>query len=158
MYRPLVFLRLGGILFLTCGLLFAACSPKLDPAGHYQDTPVTADGIPNEWKMPLRFSNSSYTVQYNVTNDDKNLYVAVSSEIDNTMLRILRSGMTLYFDTKGKKNRDISLHFPIQKQAEAGNYRGHPNANTNRDTRKEELLLQSDYYNTNGFVGMENGQ
>jgi hypothetical protein len=171
-------------LFLS-GLLFAACSPKLAPVGHYQDTPVAADGQPGDWALPLRFSNQSYTVQYNVTNDNNNLYVAVSSTDDATMFRILRNGMTLYFDPKGDKGKDISLHFPIQKQPDPGSrsrdgYNSGNNGNTlyyqnqgssqtntsggnttgtaNRDTRKEELLLQSDYYNTAGFLDLENGQ
>ena len=35
------------------GLTFAACSPKLAPAGHYQDSPVAADGVPSE-HVPTR--------------------------------------------------------------------------------------------------------
>jgi hypothetical protein len=137
--------------FFLSGLLFTACSPKLAPVGHYQEAPVTADGNPGEWPLPLRFSNAGYTLQYNVTNDDKNVYVCVSSADEATQFRILRSGMTLYFDPKGDKNKDISLHFPIRKQPD-------PNASRGRDTRKEELLLQSDYYNTTGFLDLENGQ
>ena len=154
------------------GLTFAACSPKLAPAGHYQDSPVAADGVPSEWKMPLRFTNAAYTMQYNVTNDDQNIYVAVSSLDDITQLRILRSGMTIYFDPKGKKNKDISLHFPIPKAPDPNssrsrgdgstayyqNQNGNQNPAQNRDTRKEELLLQSDFYNTAGFTSIENGQ
>lgn len=149
--------------FFLSGLLFMACSPKLAPAGHYQNTPVTADGNPADWSLPLRFSNAGYTLQYNVTNDDKNLYVCVSSADEAMQFRILRSGMTLYFDPKGDKNKDISLHFPIRKQPDPSAYRGRgqtdPSTNgASRDTRKEELLLQSDYYNTTGFPGLENGQ
>ena len=180
-------------IFCLSSLLFTACSPKLAPVGHYQDAPVTADGNPGEWPLPLRFSNAGYTLQYNVTNDDKNVYVCVSSADEPTQFRILRSGMTLYFDPKGDKNKDISLHFPIRKQPDPstsrgrGGYGANSNSNssssdgntiyyqnqnngqtnasggntsssTNRDTRKEELLLQSGYYNTTGFVDLENGQ
>jgi hypothetical protein len=156
------------LIVLPALISFAACSPKLAPEGHYQDAPVTADGVPSEWKMPLRFTNTAYTMQYNVTNDDQNLYVAVSSLDDMTQLRILRSGMTIYFDPKGKKNKDISLHFPIQKGPDQNGYRRRGDGSTTyyqnqnnaqtRDTRKEELLLQSNFYNTTGFTGIENGQ
>src|SRR5580704_552153 len=111
-------------------IAFAACSPKLAPAGHYQDSPVTADGIPSEWKMPLRFTNSAYTMQYNVTNDDQNIYVAVSSYDDITQLRILRSGMTIYFDPKGKKNKEISIHFPVRKAPDPNGYRSRGDGST----------------------------
>jgi hypothetical protein len=154
--------------FVLVVIAFAACSPKLAPEGHYQDSPVTADGIPSEWKIPLRFTNAAYTMQFNVTNDDQNIYVAVSSFDDITQLRILRSGMTIYLDPKGKKNKDIGIHFPIRKAPDPGSYRSRGDGSTttyqnqnnaqNRDTRKEELLLQSDFYNTTGFTGIENGQ
>jgi hypothetical protein len=144
---------------LSCLLITASCSHHLAPEDHYQTTLVTADGNPGDWSLPLRFSNTSYTMQYNVSNDDKNLYIAVSSADDNTQLRILRSGMTIYFDPKGKKNKEISLHFPIQKQADPGAMRSRgEGGGGNRDARKEELLLQSDYFNTTGFSGIENGQ
>lgn len=172
--RILFAIRKGWVPSL-CILVAASCSRHLAPEGHYQTTPVVADGNPGDWSLPLRFSNSSYTLQYNVTNDDKNMYIAVSSADDNTQLRILRSGMTIYFDPKGKKNKDISLHFPIQKPSDPDAYRtrggqgntlyyqngqaGSTAGNTaGRSTRKEELLLQSDYFNTTGFSGIENGQ
>jgi hypothetical protein len=140
---------------LSVLIAFAACSPKLAPEGHYQDAPVTADGVPSEWHLPLRFSNTAYTLQYNVTNDDQNIYVVVSSLEDNMQLRILRNGMTIYFDPKGKKNKEISLHFPIQKGPDQNGYRSRGDGGS---TRLEELLLQSDFYNTTGFTGIENGQ
>jgi hypothetical protein len=113
-------MRSHWISVLFVAACIAGCSPKLAPEGHYQQTPVVADGSADDWALPLRFSNTAFTMQYNVTNDDKNLYICVVSNDDNTQLRILRSGMTIYFDPKGKKNKDISLHFPIQKQSDPG--------------------------------------
>jgi hypothetical protein len=145
---------------LACAIL-ASCSPKLAPEGHYQSSPVVADGSPADWTLPLRFSNSSFTMQYNVTNDDQNLYICVSSGTESTQLRILRSGMTIYFDPKGEKNKDISIHFPIQKRTDRGSeshVRGNGGGGYNAGPQIQELLLQSDYYNTTGFQDMENGQ
>jgi hypothetical protein len=140
---------------------FESCSPKLAPPGHYQNTPIVADGIPDDWSLPLRFSNETYTIQYNVTSDNKNLYVCVLSRDEPTILRILKSGMTLYFDPKGEKNKEIGLHFPLRKQPDPASYRsrnGEPITGTNNNPWKEELLLQSDTYGTTGFYGIENGQ
>jgi hypothetical protein len=142
-------------------VLFTACSHKMAPDGTYQSTPVVADGVATEWKQPLRFSNESYTLQYAVTNDNKNLYVCVLSKDDGTQLRMLRSGMTIYFDPKGEKNKNFSIVFPIPKQPDPNAYQsrnGNPITQTDPNTRKEQLLLQSDYYNTTGFLNVENGQ
>jgi len=148
-------------LFLLSGLSLAGCSHQLAPEGHYQSTPVVADGIPGEWSLPLRFSNASYTLQYNVTYDSKNLYVCVISRDDQTMLHMLRSGITLYFDPKGDKSKDIALHYPLRKQPDPASFRnrnGQPLTNSSDSAWKEELVHQSDDFGTAGFTGIENGQ
>src|SRR5215475_5789199 len=122
MFVPALSPKTGLPVILAC-VVFASCSPKMAPEGHYQDSPVTADGSPVDWRLPLRFSNAGFTMQYNVTNDAQNLYVCVSSGDVATQLRMLRSGMTLYFDPKGEKNKDISIHFPIQKRPDPATYR-----------------------------------
>jgi hypothetical protein len=149
-------------------LALSGCAHKLAPQGHYQTTPVVADGIPNDWSLPLRFSNAAYTFQYNVTNDNKNIYVCVLSRDETTMLRMLRAGMTIYFAPKGDKSKDIALHYPLRKQPDPANFRnrngepltnsGAPLTSTSNNAWKEELLGQSDYYGTTGFAGIENGQ
>ncbi len=167
---------------MVSGLLFVSCSHKLAPEGHYQASPIVTDGKTDDWPMPLRFSTASYTLQYNVTNDDKNLYICVSSREVATQMRILRSGMTIWFDPKGEKNKTIGLYFPIRKQPDPERYRGRNtgsgsytddggyatargNGNagggstgSDVNTREAELLLQSNYYNTTGFPKIENGQ
>jgi len=156
-------------------LALAGCAHKLAPQGHYQTTPVVADGIPNDWSLPLRFSNATYTFQYNITNDNKNIYVCILSRDETTMLRMLRAGMTIYFAPKGDKSKDIGLHYPLRKQPDPANFRnrnGEPLTNsgapltntsspltgTSNNAWKEELLGQSDDYGTTGFAGIENGQ
>jgi hypothetical protein len=139
---------------------FAACSHKLAPLGHYQSTPVVADGIPDDWTLPLRFTNATYTLQYNITSDNKNIYVCALSRDEQTMLRMLQAGITVYIDPKGQNARDISLHFPLRKQPGPiiRNRNGEPLTNQNDSAWKEELLLQSDSYGTTGFSGIDNGQ
>jgi hypothetical protein len=160
---------------LVPGLIFfGGCSHKLAPEGHYQDGPVTVDGNADDWRLPLRFSNAAAALQYNVTNDDKNIYVCVLSRDAATQLRMLRSGMALWFDPKGEKNKEIGLYFPIRKQPDPEQRRsrgGYPGGSgsysdagggrpvgSDLATRKAELLLQSNYYNTTGFLEIENGQ
>jgi hypothetical protein len=149
-------------LLLYSGLSLASCSHKLAPEGHYQSAPVVADGVPNEWTLPLRFSDANYTLQYNVTNDNKNVYVCVISRNDQTMIHMLRAGITLYFDPKGDKSKDIALHFPLRKQPDPANFRnrngGEPLTNSSDSGWRQELVRQSDDFGTAGFIGIENGQ
>jgi hypothetical protein len=141
-------------------LVFTACSHSVAPLGHYQSTPVTANGIPDEWILPLRFANASYTLQYNITNDSRNIYICALSRDEETILRMLRAGITVYFDPKGQNSRDISLHYPLRKQPDPNtrDRKGEPLTSQSDSGWKEELLRQSDSYGTTGFSGIENGQ
>lgn len=150
--------------FLTLTIASAccltACTHKLAPVAHYQETPVVADGNPDDWSLPLRFANADYTLQYNITNDNRNIYICIISRNDPTIIRMLRAGITLYFDPKGQTDRGISLHYPLRKPPEP--------AVRDRDQEplvaaidsgwKAELLRQSDAYGTTGFIGIDNGQ
>jgi hypothetical protein len=150
---------LSNTILISGALLFSSCSHNLAPAGHYQDEPVTIDGKMNDWVLPLRFSNPEYSMHYSVTNDDKNIYICVYSKDAAFQKRILRGGMSIYFDTKGEKNKNIALVFPVKKPAAPGNNgNGNPMLYPDYKTTMDQLLFQSDYYNTIGFVNMENGQ
>ena len=108
--------------------IFAGCGHKLAPLGHYQSTPVVADGQLNDWKQPLRFNYPNYPIQYNITSDEKALYICVATGDEETQLRMLRSGLTIWLDPKGEKDKTIGLFFPIRKQPEPGQYRSRGSA------------------------------
>lgn len=142
-------------------IFLTGCSPKLSPIGHFQETPVTADGNTDDWNLPLRFSNPAYTFQYAVTNDKKNIYICILSKDESMQLKMLRYGINIYFDPKGNKNKNIQLEFPVRKTEQySNNYNNNGNLMTYNGTKmtKDQLVLQSDYYNTKGFANIENGQ
>ena len=143
----------------ACWVIFTpGCAHQLAPVGHYQSTPVIADGNLDEWELPLRFSNSEHTFQYSVTNDKKNIYICIISDNQATQLRMLRSGINIYFDPKGEKNKNISLEFPVKKTEENTYNNSNPITASSTKNTEDELLLQSNYYNTSGFANIENGQ
>lgn len=150
------------LLILFCGtsLAISGCSHTLAPLAHYQSTPVVADGNADDWTLPLRFTNADYTLQYNITNDNSNLYVCLISRDEPTVLRMLRAGITLYFDPKGQNARNISLHYPLRKQPDPSirNRNGEPLTAGSDSLWKQELINQSDSYGTTGMTGIDNGQ
>jgi hypothetical protein len=142
-----------------CILTYISCSPKLMPEGHFQDTHIVIDGKINDWGLPLRFSNPEYSMQYSVTNDDKNIYICVYSKDESFKKRILKAGLSICFDPKGEKDKKMSLVFPVKKPDDPPeNRNGEPIRYSDNKAVVEQLLLQSDYYNTIGFLNLENGQ
>lgn len=148
--------------YLFVMLFIISCAHNDAPQGHYQSLPVTADGYANEWQMPLRFTNKDYTMSYNITNDKKNIYIVVVSKDDEMERRILRSGITLYFDAKGENNKNVSLTFPERKISNTNSAprNGKPivNDTSNTNNTKHAMVLQSDTYDVKGFYELENGQ
>src|SRR5580698_2665184 len=140
---------------IVLSIISVSCSHKLAPEGHFQTNPVVADGNTDDWTLPLRFSNEKFTYQYNVTNDNKNIYICVLSKDYQTQRRILKNGMTVYFDPKGEKNKTIDISFPLRKPDDQGvnnrNRNGNPIMNTDTKSELSQLLLQSDYYSIAGF-------
>jgi hypothetical protein len=138
---------------------FMACSRNLAPAGHYQATPVIADGNANDWPLPLRFANKDYSYNYNITNDKKNIYIILLSKDENKIHQILKSGVTIYFDPKGETNKNISLTFPEKKADNITQSGTLIRYNTNDSLNSTKVLAsQSDTYTAQGFFGLENGR
>jgi hypothetical protein len=147
------FALLGGVFF------YFSCSSRLAPPGHYQESPIIVDGNISDWGFPLRFSNPEYNMEYEVSNDKRNIYVCVYSKDISVQKRILKSGMIIYFDPKGEKNKNMSLVFPVKKPVDQAAQRNNePIRYTDYMTEMNQLLRQSDYYNTTGMLNMENGQ
>ncbi|MEN8187991.1 MAG: hypothetical protein ABFR05_12755 [Bacteroidota bacterium] len=51
---------------------------------------------------------------YKVTNDHSSVFVNISTSDRRTMMSMLRKGVTVYFDVKGKKKKDVYIKYPIQ--------------------------------------------
>jgi hypothetical protein len=147
-------------LLIIMSISINSCSPKLAPAARFQQSAIVADGNTNDWSLPLPFTNEHYTYHYNITNDDKNIYIVIISKDYLTQIRMLRSGITVYFDPTGEKNKNISLFFPLRKPDDPSTHYKNENQLSSADQKNEmnQLLLQSDYYGTAGFINMENGQ
>jgi len=151
--------RLQAFALLAGMFFYFSCSSRLAPPGRYQDNPIIVDGNISDWGFPLRFSNPDYNMEYEVRNDKRNIYVCVYSKDLSVQKRILKSGMIIYFDPKGEKNKNMSLVFPVKKPADQAAQRNNePIRYTDYMTEMNQLLRQSDYYNTTGMLNMENGQ
>ncbi|TDX01302.1 hypothetical protein [Dinghuibacter silviterrae] len=142
----------GLFAFAAAVALLCACARGTAPQGHYQSTPVVADGQAGDWSQPLRFTNPRHTLSFNVTNDARNLYIVVMTRDDRMQRRILRAGMDVFFDPKGKMDKTIDLSYPESNSTDPLTF--------NQDSlySKNALLAAASVYNTSGFHNVENGQ
>ncbi|GAA3928819.1 hypothetical protein [Chitinophaga oryziterrae] len=82
------------------------------PSNTWAVVPVTADGILNEWKTPLKYLDEKIQLAYEISNDSTNLYVAISTMDDATQVNIMRTGISLGVNIKGKKQINTSVTYP----------------------------------------------
>jgi len=51
-------------------------------------------------------------VLYKVFSDNNYIYLNISTTDKNTSMSIIRNGLTIYFDIKGKKKKDVYIKYP----------------------------------------------
>lgn len=104
------------IMWIAIGILFnlsiLSCSSSMYQSS-WQVKPVVADGNPNEWSLPLRYSDSESGLQYNVTNDEANIYICIRATELPIQMKIMSSGMEVWLDPSGKNKETCGIQFPL---------------------------------------------
>ncbi|SHN23764.1 hypothetical protein [Mucilaginibacter sp. OK098] len=92
----------------------SSCAQSI-PTGTLQAPPsnIVIDGSIKEWGDSLRYYNTEKRINYALANDKDNLYMAIRVNDRSEQARILRAGITLSINTKGKKKESYSITFPL---------------------------------------------
>jgi hypothetical protein len=157
------------ILFLAIVLSLAACSSSKKTVGDtdnatdngtWQQQKVIADGSSKEWdKNNMSFDKDS-KIAYEITNDDTNLYVLITTADHTSQTKILRAGMSVFIDPAAKKNETVAVNFPIG----SGDAQGMDEGPRTRSEQQEQpgdkpdlkqirakALINANQYNLSGF-------
>ena len=80
------------------------------------------DGTVDEWPAD-KFSDDKETgILYAMDNDNQNLYLALKIPSQGEQMKLMRMGMNLYIDLKGKHKSNRGVEFPVKK--ESGGFQG----------------------------------
>ena len=101
------------VFFLIC--LLISCTNKIYNSSSWQSRKVTIDGKISEWSNPLRFYDQETGMNYNISNDNYNLYFVCSISNEFLQTKILRSGLEFRIDTLGKKSFAVGIKYPTGK-------------------------------------------
>jgi len=82
--------------------------------------PVTIDGIATEWHQPLNFYDSETKLLFALSNDSTNIYLCFEAKDNMTEMKIMRAGMRIELDTKGRDGRSASIEFPLPPKERSG--------------------------------------
>jgi hypothetical protein len=72
------------------------------------------DGLVNEWPADKFFQSPDSTIEYAVDNDSKYLYLAISVPEYSMQTKLMRNGMKIFIDTRGKKKEGKGIEFPVK--------------------------------------------
>ena len=95
-------------IFIILALLVFACSSKVYEGTKWQSNAVHADGEFSEWKLPLKYFDKTTQLNYEISNDSKNLYIAARTSDKTTSFQIFSSGLKIEIDTT-----DVGKVYPI---------------------------------------------
>ncbi len=102
---------LGFIILALCAPVF---SKESQVASKWVTTPMTIDGSNNEWGEDTLTFEKKVNVDYAFRNDSENLYVLFIFKEPRFMSSINKTGMTLWFNTEGKKKKKHGVRFQIK--------------------------------------------
>ena len=131
------------IMVLVCislSFMTGGCGMKeLDSV--WRDREVVIDGLDGgaEWEG-ARYFYDEQKVTIGVFNDDRYLYVRLSSRNSMTQRMMLAGGMTIWFDPTGKKGKSYGIHCPLGDTNKSDTTNGKaPDRTMNPGERRENL-------------------
>lgn len=112
MRKPYIFL-LSILLFLLISPLLWSKDINLNSI--WTKSEIVVDGKESEWSGSIYYLEKQ-KIGIGLQNDTANLYIIVKATDRNTQLQIMRRGLTIWLDAKGKKNKTLGIHYPIGMQ------------------------------------------
>lgn len=107
-------------------ILLTAClyATKTEAAGIADTTAAVhvIDGNSNEWKPDKFETDKESQLSYAADHDARYLYVVLKVPDQRMQLKIMRQGMNMYLDKKGKKREGMGIGFPIRQNQPVTNF------------------------------------
>ena len=117
LFIPLLCISALQLFFLN--ITFAqnkAVANKLQPP----PSNLVIDGDLKDWGDSLRYYNQDKQLNYALANDQDDLYMAIRINDRSEQIRVLRAGLTLSIDIRGKKKESFTMTFPVGDQSAEG--------------------------------------
>jgi hypothetical protein len=107
----------------------------------------------NHFKEPLKYYNPETKLEYNISNDNKNLYVCIKTNNNLSFAKIMISGLQIQIDTSGTKKTKMGILYPLptddsQNQLQAAHK---PGEKQDRNEFRNQFLLKHDEMYITGF-------
>ena len=148
------------IVSLTCLLTPLLTKAQNPPNVKVPVKQITIDGDIKDWGDSLHCYNAENNVRYGFAADKDNLFFAVKIEDRTEAIRILKAGLTLGFDPKGKKKGAFSITFPLNTTSITPDLKIQPDnfaeiTQADRDELAREMITSLRGIKVEGFKDIE---
>lgn len=140
-------------------IIMPGCSPKYYESIKWQPAEVQADGSPAEWSIPLRHYDPISRLNYDFSNDRKNLYVIFRVSDPGAQVRLTHAGMEIALDSAGGKKFPVTMGYPLPSAAAPEEVPGSsdPDSKAGRKSLQKNVIATQDHILLNGFKNIPNG-
>ena len=76
-------------------------------------TDVTVDGRNTEWKSPLPRYNQNTGINYDIANDERNIYMIVRVTDTASIRQVRQNGLEVWINKDGKKKNTTGINYPM---------------------------------------------
>src|SRR5271157_1951057 len=95
---------------MTFLMACAGCKPSLLLESQWRDHDITIDGNAGEWNDLIQYPQD-LKMGIGVINDERYLYLCLTSDDRATTSQILRFGFTVWFEHKTQKGTLFGVHY-----------------------------------------------
>lgn len=121
-------------------------------------TGIVVNGNSSEWDNSLFSFNKSAQVNYALVNDSSAFYICIRIANEAAQMKVLRSGIELRFNSKGKKKAEATLHFPIGGRMDPGEHRDRKTMHLMYLLQMQDMELSGFKSGINGFQSIKSGK
>ena len=158
----------NSILLLPLLIIFASVTETsakhFNKTKLYTDTvkiPHIIDGNIAEWANIPFTADKETEIAMAMDNDKEQLYVALKITNQRTQLRLMKFGMNLFIDLKGKHREGTTIEFPLKSSTADlsqanGSQRDASAAPPDPEQIKQQLGVRLIFMKVSGFEGQEN--
>jgi hypothetical protein len=104
------------IILILSFILQSGCS-TLELESQWRDREMTVDGKADDWHGAKYYLEDLY-ISVGLINDDQYLYVSMIVENPMTRAQIMRQGLVVWLDPRGKKEKTFGIKFPLGRQGD----------------------------------------
>jgi hypothetical protein len=100
-------------LFLVISMLVGCSTLQLEST--WKDRDIELDGKGGDW-LGAKYYFEDTAISLGLINDGQFLYVSMMTENPMIRTQIMRQGLTVWLDPKGKKSKTFGIKFPLGRQ------------------------------------------